>query len=129
MLLWINLKKKYIYNNNNNNKRLTSSVSDVPQVEVKMTSSPASIIEGDAFSLRCDVKRSNPPPLKYLWKKDETEIGHERSLSVNPIKLKDGGLYTCSATNTAGTGTSAAHEIKVQCKFHSICAACMSESP
>lgn len=104
---------------NQPNEIMISSVSDKPEVEV--TSTAFEFIQGNKMTLTCDVKRSNPQPHTYVWRLNETDIrqGETQQYVVERIQPEDRGFYTCSATNTVGTGTSPQIEIEVQCKFHS----------
>lgn len=101
---WINLRK--------------SSVSDPPNVEIKMTSPKSSIRQGDEMTLICNVTRSKPQPNSYSWFKNGTYIGWGQTYDVRMIEPGHSGVYTCDATNTVGAGTSPPFPIKVECKFH-----------
>ncbi len=112
---------------------IKSSVSDEPQVEVKMASPASSsstravVKQGDEITLQCIVKRSNPQPHAYAWLKDGATIDGEQKDFVELIKPENNGTYSCRATNTVGTGTSELH-ITVECKFHSsLCCVCVRE--
>ncbi|XP_035528337.1 B-cell receptor CD22 isoform X2 [Morone saxatilis] len=89
------------------------TVTYVPQVEVKMTPHANQVKEGDKITLTCSVKRSKPEPQSYTWFQNEKHINSSQTY-VHQIKREDGGLYKCSATNSAGTGTSEPLHIEVQ---------------
>uniref|UniRef100_A0A8C4GEE8 B-cell receptor CD22 n=1 Tax=Dicentrarchus labrax TaxID=13489 RepID=A0A8C4GEE8_DICLA len=91
--------------------------SNVPQVEVN-TSHAYQVKEGDKITLTCNVKKSKPKPHSYTWIKDKKPI-HWSQTYVRTIEPEDGGLYKCSAINSAGTGTSKEIQIEVECKFNS----------
>lgn len=96
-----------------------SCFSDVPEVEITKTS-PASVVkQGQKMTLRCNVKRSKPQPQTYTWFKEGAAVAQEQKYAVDRVEPEDSGSYTCSATNTAGTGTSQPFQIMVECKFHS----------
>ncbi|KAK2809778.1 hypothetical protein Q5P01_000491 [Channa striata] len=91
---------------------VTVNVTYAPDVEIETTSSE--VKEGDTVSFTCAVKRSNPQPDTYTWQKDGANIGHFQTYVVNRMKPEDSGSYTCTATNTVGTGTSPALQINVK---------------
>lgn len=95
---------------------LKCSVLDAPNVEIKMTPPNTAVKRWDTMTLNCNVKRSKPEPHNYTWFKDDGQIGHEQTY-VKQMKPEDRGSYTCSATNTVGTGTSEPLVIEVECKF------------
>ncbi|XP_035862371.1 B-cell receptor CD22 isoform X2 [Sander lucioperca] len=93
---------------------VTIEVQYRPEIEVK--SSASVVKEGEIMTLTCKVKRSNPPPSTYSWFKDEKAIHQEQTHQyvVERIQPEDRGSYTCSATNTVGTGTSGSLLITVE---------------
>lgn len=93
-----------------------SFVSDVPQVEVKMTSPASEVKQGDTMILICNVKRSNPPPHSFNWFKNLQMINRQETQYEKRIDPDDSGSYTCSATSDVGTGHSEAFQIDVKCK-------------
>uniref|UniRef100_A0A8C9YCJ4 B-cell receptor CD22 n=1 Tax=Sander lucioperca TaxID=283035 RepID=A0A8C9YCJ4_SANLU len=109
---WVKNKQDVIIINQP--KEIISSVSDRPEIEVK--SSASVVKEGEIMTLTCKVKRSNPPPSTYSWFKDEKAIHQEQTHQyvVERIQPEDRGSYTCSATNTVGTGTSGSLLITVE---------------
>lgn len=69
------------------------------------------VLYGQTALLECE-SRGDPPPT-VLWKKDgvildvdDPERGYfmspRGSLTINSATLKDGGRYSCTATNPAG---------------------------
>ncbi|XP_078108453.1 B-cell receptor CD22 [Sander vitreus] len=84
--------------------------------EVEVNSSASVVIEGEKMTLTCNVMRSNPPPSTYSWFKDGKAVHQKQTHQyvVERIQPKDRGSYTCSATNTVGTGTSASLLITVE---------------
>ncbi|KAK2844927.1 hypothetical protein Q5P01_011586 [Channa striata] len=91
---------------------VTVNVTYAPDVEIQTTSSE--VKEGDTVSFTCAVKRSNPQPDTYTWQKDGANTQHLQTYVVNRMKPEDSGSYTCTATNTVGTGTSPALQINVK---------------
>lgn len=104
--LWIKLKK--------------SSVSDMPQVEISTTSA-SEVKQGNKMTLTCNVKRSQPQPHTYSWRKNGEFLSSSsgQTYVVERIKPEDSGSYTCEAINIVGTGTSKPLQITVVCKFDS----------
>ncbi|KAF1388278.1 hypothetical protein PFLUV_G00088530 [Perca fluviatilis] len=84
--------------------------------EVEVASSASVLQEWEKMTLTCNVKRSNPPPSTYSWFKDGNAVHQEqtRQYVVEGIQPENGGSYTCSATNTVGTGTSESLTITVE---------------
>lgn len=111
-------------------KDIFKSVSDAPEVEIKMTPSVPEVKQGDEITFICNVKRSNPKPDTFAWFKNGSPIDWRTSRYVRIIEARDHGPYTCTATNTVGTGTSQGLTLTVLCKFHksSCYMCCMSES-
>lgn len=81
----------------------------------------ATVRQGDAMTLTCRVRRSNPLPHTFTWFKDEKALSEERTerYVVQSIQPEDAGDYKCSAINVRGEGTSVPFRVKVQCEFHS----------
>ncbi|TDH11465.1 hypothetical protein EPR50_G00061150 [Perca flavescens] len=77
-----------------------------PEVEVESSASVVKQLE--KMTLTCNVKRSNPPPSTYSWFKDGKAVHQKQTQQYvfERIQPENGGSYTCSATNTLGTGTS-----------------------
>lgn len=69
--------------------------------------------------LECQVKRSHPMPSTYRWYKDSTILDHSGPQYRKTIVPTDRGRYKCEAENTAGSGSSQAIWINVQCKCQS----------
>ncbi|KAM7421346.1 hypothetical protein PAMA_015479 [Pampus argenteus] len=88
-------------------------VTYTPKVQIKMSPSRSAIRERDGMTLKCDVMRSNPQPSSYTWFKDGKLICWSQTYNVNSIKPEDSGSYTCTATNTMGTGTSDPFQVEV----------------
>ncbi|XP_051261424.1 hemicentin-2 [Dicentrarchus labrax] len=95
-----------------NSSSVNVTVTYVPQVEVN-TSHAYQVKEGDKITLTCNVKKSKPKPHSYTWIKDKKPI-HWSQTYVRTIEPEDGGLYKCSAINSAGTGTSKEIQIEVE---------------
>ncbi|TMS10382.1 B-cell receptor CD22 [Larimichthys crocea] len=94
-------------------KRLTINVKYAPRVEVEMTPNASEVREGDKITLTCNVKRSNPRPSRYVWQKNQRNIGYNIQY-VKTVRPEDHGSYTCTATNIVGSGTSEPLNIKVK---------------
>ncbi|XP_034730813.1 B-cell receptor CD22 [Etheostoma cragini] len=91
---------------------VTINVQYLPEVEVN--SSASVVKQGETITLTCIVKRSKPPPGTYSWFKDGKAVCQEQTYVVKRIQPENSGLYTCSATNTVGTGKSGSLQIKVE---------------
>ncbi len=61
------------------------------------------------------VEAVGADPLSYRWKKGTDEIGGATSstLTLDPVKLTDGGTYTVSVTNAVDTATSDPADLRV----------------
>lgn len=105
---------------------LNSFVSDAPQVEVNMTPPASEVTQGGRMTLVCNVMRSNPEQHTFDWFKNENPIYWHMFKYEKIIDPDDSGRYTCTATNTVGTGSSRPLQIDVKCKFQSFLY-CMSE--
>ncbi|XP_034030043.1 B-cell receptor CD22 [Thalassophryne amazonica] len=94
---------------------VTINVKYPPSVEI---SSPKyEFTEGEEMELECKVIDSNPQPHTFHWHiAEETLAGNWKKHVLSRIRPEDGGKYTCTATNTAGPGTSMSHIIVVNYK-------------
>ena len=60
------------------------------------------VLKGDNVSLNCSIEEGST--LKIQWSKDNlTRSENERVLHLTKVKADDEGLYTCKATNEAGS--------------------------
>ncbi|XP_026172633.1 B-cell receptor CD22 [Mastacembelus armatus] len=91
---------------------LTINVQYAPYVEIQMD--PSVVKEGDKVTLTCEVKRSNPSPSAFLWRKDGINIGYTNTYMHHRVKPEDSGFYTCAATNDVDTRESDTLQIKVE---------------
>ncbi|AWO96238.1 putative B-cell receptor CD22-like [Scophthalmus maximus] len=93
-----------------------------PQAEINILSPVSAVKHGNnitvtntiQLTLTCIVRRSNPQPRTYTWLKGGITVGNEKTYVVGRIEPKDCGSYTCTATNTVGTGSSAPIQLDVQ---------------
>ena len=75
-----------------------------PQIEG--TAETITVTEGSNVTLSCNAFGSPQPVLK--WKPDVTAMDHTRvkvegpDLLITNVRVKDGGVYTCSAVNVLG---------------------------
>ncbi|GLD53067.1 B-cell receptor CD22-like isoform X3 [Lates japonicus] len=62
--------------------------------------------------------RSNPQPDTYAWYKNERVVDGQwqKYYAVQEVTPEHSGVYTCTATNSAGTGKSESLQIEVQYK-------------
>ncbi|XP_017279220.1 B-cell receptor CD22 [Kryptolebias marmoratus] len=96
----------------------------VPEVSVAIRNkspSPSSgntvhFKEGDQIVLECNVKRSNPQPDTFIWKRNGKDVGKGKTYEFNQIKPEDGGNYTCEARNSVSSGKSKSLHLQVQYK-------------
>ena len=69
------------------------------------------------MTLTCLTSNGNPPTVhKYSWSKDGQirNRATSRIIQRNPIEYNQGGRYSCSATNAAGTSSA---EIDIDVKY------------
>ena len=60
------------------------------------------VLKGDNVSLNCSIEEGSTP--KMQWSKDNLPRSeNERVLHLTKVKADDKGLYTCKATNEAGS--------------------------
>ncbi|XP_054477154.1 B-cell receptor CD22 [Anoplopoma fimbria] len=92
---------------------VTISVEYAPEVEVI---SPAQTFEHRTkMNLTCNVKRSNPQPLTYVWFKDNKVVDQRtKQYVVERVEPEDSGSYNCKATNAVGNGKSEPLNIEVE---------------
>ncbi|XP_029142364.1 sialoadhesin-like, partial [Protobothrops mucrosquamatus] len=86
-------------------KQLQLTITDAPKgVQVILRPPNQNIRVGDAVSLVCNVSASYPEPSAFRWFKDGSACGTEQVKNIQPVSLKDYGLYNCEAENALGTG-------------------------
>ncbi|XP_063622419.1 neural cell adhesion molecule 2-like [Cydia splendana] len=82
------------------------------------------IKEGDDVYFECNI-RANPKEHRISWFHNDQQINQNmssgvifstKSLVLQGVTRRDGGLYTCSAANQIGEATSQAVYLRVQCK-------------
>ncbi|XP_024120947.1 B-cell receptor CD22 [Oryzias melastigma] len=82
----------------------------VPQVEILIQNqnegTSEDIKEGDSITLECKLKKSNPKPDSFFWKKDGKHLKNVQTYKLIRIKPEDRGNHTCGARNLIGSGTS-----------------------
>ncbi|KAM3831144.1 LOW QUALITY PROTEIN: sialoadhesin [Vipera latastei] len=84
---------------------VTLSVAYAPKgVRVTLDPPDRNIRVGDAVSLVCNVNTSFPEPTAFRWFKDGSACGTEQVKKIQPVSVKDYGLYHCEAENALGTG-------------------------
>uniref|UniRef100_H3ACN0 Ig-like domain-containing protein n=1 Tax=Latimeria chalumnae TaxID=7897 RepID=H3ACN0_LATCH len=75
-------------------------------VTVSITPSSSSIKEGDAVTLTCNTRASNPAVSKYTWYRNNTVLlprWKSAKQTFKSIARHDTGVYHCEAENTAGS--------------------------
>uniref|UniRef100_A0A3Q3GU27 B-cell receptor CD22 n=1 Tax=Kryptolebias marmoratus TaxID=37003 RepID=A0A3Q3GU27_KRYMA len=105
----------YICTAKHGNKTLSKTVN----ITVNKSPSPSSgntvhFKEGDQIVLECNVKRSNPQPDTFIWKRNGKDVGKGKTYEFNQIKPEDGGNYTCEARNSVSSGKSKSLHLQVQ---------------
>lgn len=84
-------------------------------------SAVVSAVEGSSAILRC-VATGEPDPMQ-LWMRDGAAVSGTRFqispdgrvLTISAVTVRDGGVYMCHASNSAGTD-SATVTLDVQCE-------------
>ncbi|XP_035991120.1 B-cell receptor CD22 isoform X1 [Fundulus heteroclitus] len=79
-----------------------------PTVHVQDQTQPREnlkVTEGDKITLKCIVDRSNPTP-RLTWNKDGKKVLQSQDYIISRVKPQDSGIYTCTAINSVGSGTS-----------------------
>lgn len=79
-----------------------------------LTSQPTPQNVDSGTSVSFNVQAGGTTPLSYRWKKDGVNLSNDdrisgaesAGLSINPVQVRDAGLYSCEITNTAGTTVS-----------------------
>ena len=66
-------------------------------------SSPVDAVTGDSLTLKCSARGYPPPEIR--WYKDSKLVHDNTSLQFSSLKQADTGLYTCNASNIAGSDT------------------------
>ncbi|PFX22649.1 titin-like [Stylophora pistillata] len=73
-----------------------------PPTIAKGSSSLFEVVTGDSLTLQCSV-RGYPSPAVRWYKDDSKQVHNDTSLEFSSIKQSDAGLYTCNASNVAGS--------------------------
>uniref|UniRef100_A0A3Q2QE56 Ig-like domain-containing protein n=1 Tax=Fundulus heteroclitus TaxID=8078 RepID=A0A3Q2QE56_FUNHE len=97
---------------------------DPPTVHVQAPTQPRgnlTVIEGHNITLKCVVDRSNPTP-RLTWHKDGKKVLQSQDYIISRVKPQDSGIYTCTAMNSVGSGTSNPVYLDVLCDKVSISA-------
>lgn len=100
-------------------KATFSSISDPPLLD---SSHPQDQLttEGDAVTLKCVIKASNPyPDITWIKLNDsEKTFAHGPILNLTSVTRVDGGMYRCLADNSVGGQIkSRLARLEVQCKL------------
>lgn len=78
---------------------------------------PYNVVENATnLQLTCTVTESNTHIRSYRWYKDSSVVSTDLVYIIIRVGRTHYGLYTCEATNTAGSGASAAIQLNVLCK-------------
>lgn len=90
-----------------------SEVRIIPSRSVRITAGTKWIL------VHCYVENANPETVEYQWFKGTSSNlslkSFSQTLVFKTVDSKDGGQYTCRATNAAGT-SNATVQVNVQCK-------------
>ena len=57
--------------------------------------------QGEQLVLNCPA--DGGPQLNYVWTFSGNEIGSTQTLTINNVNAANGGDYTCTVTNDAGS--------------------------
>ncbi|XP_006171685.1 B-cell receptor CD22 isoform X1 [Tupaia chinensis] len=88
----------------------------VPQVEIEVSPSDATVIEGESVTMTCRIVSSNPQYKSISWFKDGMQLSASKTLTLTlPQTSKEmSGKYLCRASNTVGRGNSKEVTLQVQ---------------
>lgn len=106
---------------------MNSFLTDVPQLTLRLGSKlrHAHIQENNDVYFECNI-RASPWVSEIGWKFEDKElhtntttgiIVSNQSLVLQKVQRSSRGKYTCTATNSEGTGESNDVFLRVQCKF------------
>ncbi|KAH9642572.1 hypothetical protein HF086_011165 [Spodoptera exigua] len=93
------------------------------------TLNPNDIKEGDDVYFECNIK-ANPKEHRISWYHNDIQVSQNmssgvfistKSLVLQRVTKRDGGLYTCRAANQMGESSSQAVYLRVQCKSFNPC--------
>jgi len=86
-----------------------------PAIAPNITSEPAPQIVPEGASASFTVVATGSAPLTYQWFKDSNVIAGATTptLMLSGVQLSDGGAYTVTVTNSAGSDTSAAATLTI----------------
>ncbi|XP_035659259.1 hemicentin-1-like [Branchiostoma floridae] len=80
-------------------------------------SSPVTVVEGDDLSVVCSVT-SDPASPTLQWGRGGNDEPTGATLRKTPVSRSDAGTYTCTATNTCGTGSrSSSAQVVVEVQY------------
>lgn len=92
---------------------------DAPKNVTVQSESSLSVGENMSLTLHCFAK-SHPEVILFRWMKmidGKSEIiWNGQTMTLNSVSPSDSGLYSCTATNKIGTGSSQQVAVKVKCK-------------
>ena len=97
--------------------------------EVQLTASPQAVLLGGSTMLTCSIIRANPMHYNFTWTRGDgpttfTETGN--TLTLSNVTESDLGVYRCTVTNTAGTGSgTVVLEQGSTCKYVAHLATCL----
>ncbi|XP_067846589.1 hemicentin-1 isoform X2 [Heptranchias perlo] len=112
--LWVNDEATYICEAENQFGKVqaqsTVTVTGLVMPLIGIRPAVVNIIEGQPLTLHCVLLAGNPLPERH-WIKNNFKvtsdgyvtIRRDRSLHIERVRLRDGGKYTCVASNAAGT--------------------------
>ena len=100
------------------------SITDLPEFTTLPLSQTKK--EGEHVTFSCDANSGNPVPTTFSWTLDGIAVTSTARISLSPdnkqlnitnVNRTDSGQYRCLAVNDAGTATSSAATLDVQCKY------------
>jgi hemicentin len=99
----------------NKEKTVRIRVMDKPQVNLPNI---VTVVENETAVLQCNV--TGKPVPKIRWLRDGTHLTHSNGVvSLKHVYRSEHGVYTCNATNKAGTATETTL-LNVLCEYRSV---------
>ena len=94
-----------------------------PPIVVMINGNGGQLTAGENHMFTCEVTGGGTMTTNYQWLRNSAPLSGETSatLSFSPLRQSDSGVYTCEATRSSMTGTSAGVTITVAGEFEWPC--------